>query len=80
MEDENKEITGAVIEGIPNMSSSQDYMWKKLVVLLTDMHEPVPALQQNCDTSWILVGCGTAVTLCPPTLAQEVPIIRGPET
>ena len=33
------------------------------------------ALQEN-DVSWILVGSGSAVTACPPTHAQEAPIIR----
>ena len=55
--------------------------WKMLVVLMviTFVQEPVSALQDNCDTSWILAFFGSAVTACPPTHAEEVPIIRGSE-
>ena len=91
------EITTAVIEGIPNMASSnhdhvcavtekprlgnQAVRWKKPIVLLTIsvVQESVSALQVN-DVSWVLLDSGSAVTACPPTQAQEVPIIRGPET
>ena len=42
---------------------------KRLVVQST--------LQEN-DVSWNLVDSGSAVTACPPTIAKEVRIIRGP--
>ena len=54
--------------------------WKGLVALtiITFVQEPVSELQEN-DVSWILVDSGSAVTARPPTHAQEVPLIRGPE-
>ena len=36
-------------------------------------------LPKTNDVSWILVDSGSAVTLCPLTHAQEVPVVRGPE-
>ena len=48
-----------------------------VVIVITYVQERVSALEEG-DSSWILVDSGSAVTACPPTHAQEVPIIRGP--
>ena len=49
--------------------------WKRLVVVLIVLfvQEPVSALEED-DVSWVLVGPRSAVTACPPTHAQDVPI------
>ena len=49
--------------------------WKIQVVVLIVLfvQEPVSALQEE-DVSWVLVGLRSAVTACPPTHAQDVPI------
>ena len=78
---------GAVIECTPNTAiSSHDFVfagtekpslcnhavrWKRQVVVL--IVQPVSALQED-GVSWVLVGPRSAVTACPPTHAQDVPI------
>ena len=84
------DITGAVIEGIPDMakkiscgcafpvtesSSLANHANRwKRLVPFTFVQSPVSALQEH-DVSWILVDTGSAVTACPPTHAQEMPFI-----
>ena len=78
MANSSRDYVLAVTEG-PRLDNNA-IRWKKLIVLMliTFMHEPVSA-QDNSDVSWILVGSCSAATACPPTHAQELQIIHGPE-